>query len=40
MAYCWVIDPLKKTAWEYSRDKDKILMAGKITISLAELFTA
>jgi len=43
--YCWVVDPLKKTAWEYSRDrtvesKDKTLNAGEITISLAELFTA
>jgi Uma2 family endonuclease len=43
--YCWVIDPLKKTAWEYSRDKtveskDKTLTAGEITISLAALFTA
>ncbi|MGH9583298.1 MAG: Uma2 family endonuclease [Bryobacteraceae bacterium] len=41
--YCWVIDPVKKTAWEYHRDrsvqsKKEALEAGEITVSLAELF--
>ena len=42
--YCWVIDPLKQTAWEYHAQFDTIkvgsngtLYAGKLTISLQEL---
>jgi Uma2 family endonuclease len=41
--YCWVVDPVKKIAWEYHRDqvvqcKRETLTAGEITISVAELF--
>jgi Uma2 family endonuclease len=41
--YCWVIDPAKKIAWEYHRDrsvqsKKEVLEAGEIKISLTDLF--
>jgi Uma2 family endonuclease len=43
--YCWVIDPEKRTAWEYPRNGEPsrvvdALHAGEITVSLAELFSA
>jgi Uma2 family endonuclease len=43
--YCWVIDPVKRTAWEYHSGADPIpvtraLTAGQISIDLAELFSA
>ncbi|HEX7360456.1 MAG TPA: Uma2 family endonuclease [Bryobacteraceae bacterium] len=41
--YCWVVDPVKKSAWEYHREasvqsKQDALEAGEIRISLADLF--
>ncbi|MGH9608432.1 MAG: Uma2 family endonuclease [Bryobacteraceae bacterium] len=41
--YCWVVDPVKKSAWEYHREasvqsKQDALEAGGIRISLADLF--
>ena len=41
--YCWIIDPVKKLAWEYHRDSpvqliDSGLKAGDIAVSLSELF--
>ena len=44
--YCWVVDPLKQTAWEYHAKYDPvriertgILHAGKLSASLEELFS-
>jgi Uma2 family endonuclease len=44
--YCWVIDPVKQTAWEYAAgcEPSKIaaggtLRAGKLTVELTELFS-
>ncbi len=44
--YCWVIDPLKQTAWEYHAERDPIriekseaLCAGELRVSLQELFS-
>jgi Uma2 family endonuclease len=43
--FCWVIDPDRRTAWEYhaggepTRNTDA-LHAGDITVQLAELFSA
>jgi len=44
--YCWVIDPVKKTAWEYDAEcepskvpTDGTLRAGRLTVELAELFS-
>ena len=43
--YCWVIDPVKRTAWEYPKDGEPtrmgdtgILKAGDVAVSLEELF--
>jgi len=41
--YCWVIDPIKKLAWEYHREAPVQLAsvslgAGEISVTLAELF--
>ena len=43
--YCWVIDPVKRTAWEYHAAAEPermttVLRAGEIGISLDELFSA
>jgi Uma2 family endonuclease len=43
--YCWVVDPQKRTAWEYAATGEPnrvtgTLQAGDIAISLDELFAA
>jgi len=43
--YCWVIDPIKRTAWEYHAAAEPtrantILMAGEYSVDLEELFAA
>ena len=42
--YCWVIDPVKRTAWEYhaSGEPGRVegaLRAGELTVDLPELFS-
>ena len=42
--YCWVIDPVKRTAWEYHAAAEPegvttALQAGEISVSLEELFS-
>ena len=42
--FCWVIDPVKPSAWEYHADSDPVrvtdtLRAGELSISLEELFS-
>jgi Uma2 family endonuclease len=41
--FCWVIDPMKRTAWEYHSGGEPVratatLRAGEISVSLDELF--
>ena len=43
--FCWVIDPVKRSAWEYHASGELIhatgtLQAGEIAVSLTELFSA
>ncbi|MBM3792822.1 MAG: Uma2 family endonuclease [Acidobacteria bacterium] len=44
--YCWVVDPVKRTAWEYHRATGEpvrvadALHAGEYTVALPELFSA
>jgi Uma2 family endonuclease len=43
--FCWVIDPVKRTAWEYHCGADpvrvtEVLRAGELSVSLEELFSA
>ena len=43
--FCWVIDPVKRTAWEYHLSGEPVrvaesLRAGELTINLGELFSA
>lgn len=43
--YCWVVDPIKRSAWEYHRGMEPRrveaeLAAGEIRVSLEELFEA
>lgn len=43
--YCWVIDPEKRTAWEYPREGEParvgdMLRASDIQVNIAELFSA
>ncbi len=43
--FCWVIDPAKRTAWEYHSDGEPVsvtatLHAGEFSVSLEELFSA
>lgn len=43
--FCWVIDPVKRTAWEYHAGGepsrvDKALRAGQLSVNLAELFSS
>ena len=42
--YCWVIDPVKRTAWEYHAATEPVrvttaLQAGELAVSLQELFS-
>jgi Uma2 family endonuclease len=42
--YCWVIDPIKRTAWEYHSGSEPVkvtgvLSAGEYSIRLEELFS-
>jgi Uma2 family endonuclease len=43
--YCWIVDPIKKLAWEYHSEAplkllapDASLQAGEISVGLSELF--
>lgn len=43
--FCWVIDPVKRAAWEYHSGGEpfhasEMLRAGQIALSVAELFSA
>jgi len=43
--FCWVIDPVKRTSWEYHADAEPVrvtarLRAGAVSISLEELFSS
>ena len=43
--FCWVVDPVKRTAWEYHLSGEPVrvaesLRAGELTVSLDELFAA
>ena len=43
--FCWVIDPVKRTAWEYHASAEPVravetLRAGEIAVELDELFSA
>lgn len=45
--YCWVIDPEKRTAWEYHKDgepvhidREGVLHAGELLLRLDELFAS
>ncbi len=43
--YCWVVDPVKRSAWEYHREMEPRrveteLAAGEIRVSVSELFAA
>ncbi len=43
--YCWIIDPVKRTAWEYHNNAepakvDSTLQAGHLSVSLPALFAA
>ena len=43
--FCWVIDPVKRNAWEYHKDGEPVcvsdtLHAGEISVSVEELFSA
>ena len=43
--FCWVVDPMKRTAWEYHREGepvrvDAVLRAGGLSVELGELFSA
>ncbi len=43
--FCWVIDPVKRTAWEYHAAGEPVrataaLRAGELSVSLEELFGA
>jgi hypothetical protein len=43
--FCWVIDPIKRTAWEYHAASEPVraagtLRAGELSLNLAELFSA
>ena len=42
--YCWIIDPVKRTAWQYhaSAEPESVtvtLQAGKLSVSLEDLFS-
>jgi Uma2 family endonuclease len=43
--FCWVVDPVKRTAWEYHSASEPVrvtltLRAGALSVSLDELFSA
>ena len=43
--FCWVIDPVKRSAWEYHSNAEPVrvtgtLRAGEISVSVDELFAA
>ena len=43
--FCWVIDPVKRTAWEYHANGEPVriditLRAGEVSIGVDELFSA
>ena len=49
--FCWVIDPIKQTGWQYDKDREPVHVdrdetlnvrtpRGEATIHLNELFTA
>jgi Uma2 family endonuclease len=43
--FCWIVDPVKRTAWEYHAAAEparvtSILRAGEFEINLEELFSA
>ncbi len=43
--FCWVIDPVKRTAWEYHSGAEPMrvsakLRAGELSVTLDELFSA
>jgi Uma2 family endonuclease len=43
--FCWVIDPVKRTAWEYHRGSEPVratgnLVARELSVGLKELFSA
>jgi Uma2 family endonuclease len=43
--FCWVIDPVKRTAWEYHSNAEPVrviseLRAGQLSVSLEELFSS
>jgi Uma2 family endonuclease len=43
--FCWIIDPVKRTAWEYHSGSEPVretetLRAGELSINLEELFSA
>jgi Uma2 family endonuclease len=45
VAYCWVIDPVKRTAWEYHAKGEPVrvtasLTAGELAVDLDQLFSA
>ena len=42
--FCWVIDPVKRTAWEYHAAAESVrattaLSAGLLSVNLEELFS-
>ena len=43
--YCWIIDPVKRTAWQYHSTSEpvretEVLRAGELSVDLEELFSA
>jgi Uma2 family endonuclease len=45
VAFCWVIDPVKRTAWEYHSGAEplrvtEMLRAGELSAKLVEMFSA
>ncbi len=43
--FCWIIDPIKRTAWEYHAGAEPfrvtaMLTAGELAVSTEELFSA
>lgn len=43
--FCWIIDPVKRTAWEYHSASEPMretdaLRAGELSINMEELFSA
>jgi Uma2 family endonuclease len=42
--FCWIIDPVKRTAWKYHSDSEPVreletLRAGELSVNLEELFS-